>query len=71
MTAPLAESLFMISVMLLLVSFSFAPPYPCRFSHVKIDTLDTKNNSLYTELPLVTSLVHHRFDAVSTISTGS
>ena len=35
MTAPLAESLFMISVMLLLVSFSFAPPYPCRFSHVK------------------------------------
>ena len=35
MTAPLAESLFMISVMLLLVSFSFAPPYPCHFSHVK------------------------------------
>ena len=68
MTAPLTESLFMISVMLLLVSFSFAPPYPCHFSHVKIATLDTKNNSLYTELPLVTSLVHHRFCAVSTIS---
>ena len=45
MTAPLAESLFMISVMLLLVSFSFAPPYPCRFSHVKTDTLDTKKQS--------------------------
>ncbi len=68
MTAPLAESLFMISVMLLLVSFSFAPPYPCHFSHVKIDTLDTKNNSLYTELPLVTSLVHHRSITLSTIA---